>query len=123
MRDLYGLDVTIYIVQEIGADFNLLSIVWLGRAIKVPGIESLKYARGPAHPPYPLARHQMLSYELLKAMRPGRVGEQGKNLWGLCLIRLGGVVEIKFGCFPCVINQLNFTLLILRLTAVWPVAL
>ena len=65
----------------------------------------------------------MLSYELLKAMRPGRVGEQGKNLWGLCLIRLGGVVEIKFGCFPCVFNQQNFTLLILRLTAVWPVAL
>ena len=70
MRDLYGLDVTIYIVQEIGADFNLLSIVWLGRAIKVAGIESLKYARQPAHPPYPLARHQMLSYELLKVMRP-----------------------------------------------------
>ena len=47
MRDLYGLDVTIYIVQEIGADFNLLSIVWLGRAIKGArvGIESLKYAR------------------------------------------------------------------------------
>ena len=43
----------------------------------------------PAHPPYPLARHEMLSYELLKVMRPGRVGEQGKNLWGLCLIRLG----------------------------------
>ena len=47
MRDLYGLDVTICIVQEIGADFNLLSIVWLGRAIKGAGvgIESLKYAR------------------------------------------------------------------------------
>ena len=90
MRDLYGLDVTIYIVQEIGADFNLLSIVWLGRAIKGArvGIESLKYARQ-LTPPYPLARHEMLSYELLKAMRPGRVGEQGKNLWGLCSIRLG----------------------------------
>ena len=50
MRDLHGLDITIYIVQEIGADFNLLSIVWLGRAIKVPGIESLKYAASHAAP-------------------------------------------------------------------------
>ena len=90
MRDLYGLDITIYIVQEIGADFNLLSIVWLGRAIKGAGldIESLKYAPS-SLPCYPLARHQMLIYELLKVMRPGRVGEQGKNLWGLCLNRLG----------------------------------
>ena len=71
MRDLYGFDITIYIVQEIGADFNLLSIVWLGRAIKGAGldIESLKYAPS-SLPCYPLARHQMLSYELLKVMRP-----------------------------------------------------